>query len=67
MSRGAIAHDYKDGGLIDDFQEFLADQEIYPYAHDARFQEIGTFRGYFSVEDATKIEAWLLKQGTVHT
>lgn len=63
---------WKDGGLIERFYGFISGQEINPienlgsslsYRNDAVFA--GSYSGYFTIEDAAKVESWLFEQGAI--
>lgn len=50
------------GGFISPFCKWLQDNNIYT-AVKGGMSGGGVYLGFFTAEDATKIEAWLLEQG----
>lgn len=52
-----------DGGLIRRLFKFETDEKIFPIAKMPEAFGGGTYFGFFTAEDAAKIEAWLFRQG----
>lgn len=52
----------KDDGLIGRLLKFQLDNEISP-AKPGGYSGRGAYGGFYTAEDAVKIEAWLLEQG----
>ena len=52
----------EDGGLVKRFLAFQGEEKIYPALHGGS-SGAGQYVGFFTAENAAKIEAWLLEQG----
>ena len=52
----------KDDGLIGRLLRFMLDNEIFAAKRNG-YCGRGTYIGFYTTEDAVKVEAWLLEQG----
>ena len=52
-----------DGGLVEKFLKFQADERVHPVAKMPCGFGDGEYFGFFAAKDVVKIEAWLLEQG----
>jgi len=52
----------KDGGLVTRLLSFMVDQNIITAVRGGLIMGGGVFRGFYTAEDAERIEAWLIEQ-----
>ena len=51
-----------DGGLVHRFLDFQKEERVFALSMGGR-SVVGEYLGFFTAEDAAKIEAWLIEQG----
>ncbi|MEK7551988.1 MAG: hypothetical protein AAB534_01080 [Patescibacteria group bacterium] len=54
---------YEDGGLVNRFTSFQLKEGVFRVSGTSGSSGPGYYRGFFSAENAKRIEAWLVEQG----
>lgn len=55
-----------DGGLVQRFNQWTLDEEVYSLNINGGYSGGGGYMGFYTPEDAEKVQAWLLENGVVN-